>query len=76
MFIKDSKIIILLQNDHQPDAEDEKENKIQGFSKNFLLPGLLHQNLGNWIRFMLTKVEIHTLSNNLRRQLKNFMVMS
>jgi hypothetical protein len=49
--------------------EEENENKIQGFSKNILLRGLVHQNLGNWIRFMLTKAEIHTLSNDLRRNL-------
>jgi hypothetical protein len=43
----------------------KKENKIQEFLKNLLLLGLVHQNLGNWIRFMATKVEIHTLSNDL-----------
>jgi hypothetical protein len=48
---------------------EEKENKIQGFSKNFLFHGIVHQNLNNWIRFMLIKVEIHTLSNDLRRNL-------
>jgi hypothetical protein len=47
----------------------KKKNKIQGFSKNFLLRRLVHQNLGNWKRFMLIKVEIHTLSNDLRRNL-------
>jgi hypothetical protein len=51
MFIKGSKIVILLENvDH---AEEEKENKIQGFSKEFLLYELVHQNVGNWIRFLL-----------------------
>jgi hypothetical protein len=36
MFVKDSKIEILLENGHQHDAE-EKEYKIQGFSKSFIL---------------------------------------
>jgi hypothetical protein len=27
-----------LENGHQHDAQEEKENKMQGFSKNFLLP--------------------------------------
>jgi hypothetical protein len=58
-----------MKKGHQHAAEEENENKIQGFSKNFLLRGLVHQNLGNLIRFMLTKVEIHTLSNDLRRNL-------
>jgi hypothetical protein len=48
-------------------TKEEKENEIQRFSKNFLLRELVHQNLGNWIRFMLTKVEIHALSNDLRK---------
>jgi hypothetical protein len=43
-------------------TKEEKENEIQRFSKNFLLRELVHQNMGNWIRFMLTKVEIHALS--------------
>jgi hypothetical protein len=47
MFDKDSKIVILMKKSHQHDAEEEKENKIQGFSKNFLLRGLVHQNLGS-----------------------------
>jgi hypothetical protein len=67
MFVKDSKTVILMKKDHQHDVEEEKENKIQGFSKKFLLCGLVHQNLGNWISFMLMKVKIHTLSNDLRR---------
>jgi hypothetical protein len=33
MSVKDGKIVILLENDHQHDAEEEKENKIQGLSK-------------------------------------------
>jgi hypothetical protein len=37
----------LFENGHEHDAEEEKENKIQGFSKKFLLRGLFHQNLGN-----------------------------
>jgi hypothetical protein len=53
MFVKNIKIVILLENGYQHDAEEEKEKKIQGFSTN-------HQNLGNWIRFMLIKVEIHS----------------
>jgi hypothetical protein len=32
MFVKDSKIVILLESGHQHDAEEEKGNKIQGFS--------------------------------------------
>jgi hypothetical protein len=52
------------------DAQEEKENIVQEFSKKILLRGLVHQNLGNWNRFMLLKVEIHTLSNDLRRNLK------
>jgi hypothetical protein len=47
----------------------EKENKIQGISKKFLLHGLVHQNLGNWNRFILIHFEIHTLPNDLRRHL-------
>jgi hypothetical protein len=69
MFIKDNKTLILMKKGHQHADEEENENKIQGFSKNFLLRGLFHQNLGNWIRFMLTKVEIHPLPNDLRRNL-------
>jgi hypothetical protein len=67
MLVEDSITVIWLKIDHQHDAEEEKENKIQGFSKNLLLRGLVHQNVGNWIRFMLKKVEIHILSNDLRR---------
>jgi hypothetical protein len=68
MLVKDSEIVILLENGHQNDAEEEKEKKIQGFSKNFLLCRLVHLNLGGkWITFMLTKVEIHALSNDLRK---------
>jgi hypothetical protein len=36
-----------MKNDHQHDAEKEKENKIKGFRKKFLLHELAHQNLGN-----------------------------
>jgi hypothetical protein len=50
MFVKDGKIVILLDNGHQHDAEEEKEKKIQIFSNNFLLrelnsskPGKLDQ---------------------------------
>jgi hypothetical protein len=32
MLVKDSKIVILMEKVHQQDAEEEKENKIQGFS--------------------------------------------
>jgi hypothetical protein len=52
MLVKDSKIIILMKTGHQHVAEEEKEKKIQGFSENFLLRGLVHQNRDNWIRFM------------------------
>jgi hypothetical protein len=34
MLVKDSTIVNLLENGHQHDAEEEKENKIQGFAKN------------------------------------------
>jgi hypothetical protein len=47
MFVKDGKIVILLENGHQHDAEEEKEKKIQRFSKSFLLHGFVHENLGN-----------------------------
>jgi hypothetical protein len=33
MFFKGSKIEILLENGHQHDVEEEKDNKIQRFSK-------------------------------------------
>jgi hypothetical protein len=49
MFVKDNKTVILMKYQH--DAEKEKENKIQGFSKHFLLRGLVHPNRGNWMRF-------------------------
>jgi hypothetical protein len=45
-----------------------RKNKISKLSKNFLR-GLVNQNLGNWNIFMLKIVEIHTLSNDLRRNL-------
>jgi hypothetical protein len=66
MFVKDNKIVILLENGHRHDAAEEKVNKMQGFSQNFLLRGLVHPNLGSWIRLKLMKVEIHTLSNDLK----------
>jgi hypothetical protein len=69
MFVKDIKIVILLDNGHHHDAEEEKEKKIQGFSTNLLLRALVHQNLDHCIRFILRKDEIHTLSNDLRRNL-------
>jgi hypothetical protein len=63
MFVKYSKIIILLENGHRHAAGRKK-------NKDFvLLRGLAHQNLGNWISFLLIKVEIHTLSNDLMRNL-------
>jgi hypothetical protein len=69
LFVKDSKIVILMKKGHQHDAQEEKENINQGFKKKNLLRGLVHQNLSNWIRFMLIKVGIHTLSNDLSRYL-------
>jgi hypothetical protein len=33
MFVKDGKIVNLLETDNQHDAEEGKENKIQGLSK-------------------------------------------
>jgi hypothetical protein len=47
MFVKDIKTVILMKTSYQHDAEEEKENKIQGFSKNFLTYGFVYQNLGN-----------------------------
>jgi hypothetical protein len=44
MFFKDGKTVILMENGHQ---HEENENKIQKFSKKFLLLELDHQNLGN-----------------------------
>jgi hypothetical protein len=64
MFVKASKTIILMNKGHQHDSAKETKKKIQGFSGKFLLRGLVHQNRGNWYRFMLIKVEIHTLSND------------
>jgi hypothetical protein len=60
MFVKDSKTVVFLKKGHHHDTVEEKEGKIQGFLKKFMLRGLVHQNLGNWIRFMLIKVEIYT----------------
>jgi hypothetical protein len=71
MFAKDCKTVILMKKGQENDVEQEKYNKNQRFSKNLLLRGLVHQNLSNWIRFILTKDEIHTLSNDLRRNLYN-----
>jgi hypothetical protein len=69
MPVKDSKTVILMKKGHQYDAEEEKENYIQGFSNKNLFRTLVYQYLTNWIRFKLRKVEIHTLSNDLRRNL-------
>jgi hypothetical protein len=63
MFVKDRKSVILLENG---DTEVKKEIKLQGFSKNFLLRGLGHQIVGNWIRFILRKDKKHTLSNDFK----------
>jgi hypothetical protein len=62
MLVKDSKTEILMETGHQQDAEEEKENKIRGFFKNFLPHRLVHLNLGNWNRFVLIKGEIHTMT--------------
>jgi hypothetical protein len=51
MFIKDSKRVISMKG-RLHEAQKEKEEKFQGFSKTFLLRGIVHQNLGNWMRFM------------------------
>jgi hypothetical protein len=67
MFDKDSNTVIIIENGYQHYAEVEKDDEIQGFLKNFL--HLVHQNVRNWNRFMLIKAEIHTLSNDLRRNL-------
>jgi hypothetical protein len=69
MFDKDSKTVILMEKGHLHDAEEEKTIKFKDFPKNCLLRELANQNLGNWIRFMLIKVKIHTLSHDLRRNL-------
>jgi hypothetical protein len=47
MFLKDSETVILMKEGHQEGAEDQKENKIHGCLKKFLLRELVHQNLGN-----------------------------
>jgi hypothetical protein len=60
MFVKNSKIVHLMKNGHQHVAEEEIEKKNSRILK--MLRGLVHQYLGNWIRFMLTKVEIHIIS--------------
>jgi hypothetical protein len=60
MFVKDSIMVILFEKGHQYDAEEEEDNKIQGLTKKNPASWTRHQNLGNWIRFMLIKVEIHT----------------
>jgi hypothetical protein len=65
MFFKDKQTVILMKKGQQYDTEEEKENKIIVFSKKFLLCELGHQ--GNWFRFMLTKVEMHALSNGLTK---------
>jgi hypothetical protein len=44
MFFKDSKIVIMMENDHQHDAEEEKEKKVQ---VKFTASWFVHQNLGN-----------------------------
>jgi hypothetical protein len=33
MVLNDGKIVVLLENDHQQDAAEEKGNKVQGLSK-------------------------------------------
>jgi hypothetical protein len=48
-------------NQHDDDGEKEKD-----FQEKFLLNRLVHLNLDHWIRFMFVKVEILTLSNDLR----------
>jgi hypothetical protein len=63
MFVKDSKTVVLTKKGYQHDEKEEKGKE------NFLLCGLVQKKLGYWIRFMLTIVEIHTLSNDLRRNL-------
>jgi hypothetical protein len=47
MFVKDSKNSNFDKNGHQLDAEEEVENKIQGFWRNFQLRGLVRQNLSD-----------------------------
>jgi hypothetical protein len=47
MLAKDSWIVILMKRGHQHDDEEDTENKMQGFWKQFLLRELVHQNLGN-----------------------------
>jgi hypothetical protein len=59
----------LFKNGHEDDVEEEKKRKSKDFQENYLLRGIIHLNLDNWIRFILIKVEIHTLSNDLRRHL-------
>jgi hypothetical protein len=66
MFDKDSKTVILMEKGHLHDAEEEKTIKFKDFQKNCLLRELP---IRTWIRFMLIKVKIHTLSHDLRRNL-------
>jgi hypothetical protein len=66
MFVKDSEMVILFEKGHHDDRGKKKTNDYQ---EKFLLNRLVHLNLDNWIRFMFIKVEIHTLSNDLRRNL-------
>jgi hypothetical protein len=48
MLVEDSIRLIRLKTDHQHDAKEEKEKKIQGFSKKkVLVRGLVHQTVGN-----------------------------
>jgi hypothetical protein len=48
MFVKDSKTVIekRLKNGYLHDSEEEKENKVQRFSKNVLFCGLFSSELG------------------------------
>jgi hypothetical protein len=68
MLVEDSIRLIHLKIDHQHDAKEEKENKIQGFSKN-IPASWTYSSDRVQLRFILVKVQIHTLSNDLRGNL-------
>jgi hypothetical protein len=65
--LEDIKIVFMLENVHQHDAEEEEQNsrlfkKIPTSWARLSEPGQMDQ-------IMLIKAEIHTLSNDLRRNL-------
>jgi hypothetical protein len=61
MFDKDGKTVILLGK--------RSSGNSRKFSNKVLIRGVVHENVGKWIRCMLIKVEINTLSNEFRRNI-------